>query len=67
MKARNARYIQAWTKALDVLGDPLKATQWMGTDNHALGEQTPISLLETDEGLQQVEAILGRIEHGIFS
>jgi len=40
---------------------------WLHEPNRALGERLPISLLETEVGARQVEQIIGRIEHGVFS
>jgi putative toxin-antitoxin system antitoxin component (TIGR02293 family) len=53
--------------AVQVLGSPEQARQWLARPNRALGGETPLSLLDTDLGARQVEAVLGRIEHGIFS
>jgi putative toxin-antitoxin system antitoxin component (TIGR02293 family) len=53
--------------AIDVLGSPEKATQWLERPSRALGGETPLSLLDTDIGVRQVEAVLGRIAHGVFS
>lgn len=40
---------------------------WLHEANRALGERVPIDLLETEVGARQVEQIIGRIEHGVFS
>lgn len=40
---------------------------WLHEPNRALGERVPIDLLETEVGARQVEQIIGRIEHGVFS
>ena len=53
--------------AIEVLGSPEKATQWLERPNRALGGETPLSFLDTDIGARQVEAVLGRIAHGVFS
>lgn len=53
--------------ALDVLGSAEKARQWLRWPIAALDGQTPLSLLDTEEGGRVVEAVLGRIEHGVFS
>jgi putative toxin-antitoxin system antitoxin component (TIGR02293 family) len=53
--------------AIEVLGSHEKAKQWLERPNRALGGETPLSLLDTDIGARQVEAVLGRIEHGVFS
>lgn len=52
---------------IDVLGSHEKARQWLERPNRALGGEPPLSLLDTDIGARQVEAVLGRIEHGVFS
>ncbi|MGH9845548.1 MAG: antitoxin Xre/MbcA/ParS toxin-binding domain-containing protein [Blastocatellia bacterium] len=44
-----------------------KASLWLQEPNRALGLQTPLSLLDTDEGARRVEDVLIRIEHGVFS
>ncbi len=43
------------------------ARTWLHTPVRALGDQTPLSLLDTDVGCSQVDLVLGRIQHGIFS
>lgn len=54
-------------RAEEVLGASEQARRWLVEPNRALGSVAPLSLLDTDEGARQVEAILGRIEHGVFS
>ena len=44
-----------------------KAKHWLDRPNRTLSGETPLSLLDTDIGARQVETILGRIDHGIFS
>ena len=51
--------------AQEVFEDPETVTEWIRSPNIALGKQDPLSLLDTDIGVQQVDQILGRIEHGI--
>jgi putative toxin-antitoxin system antitoxin component (TIGR02293 family) len=55
------------TLAVEVLGDAERATRWLQRPNRALGGAIPLALLDTDLGAQQVEHLLGRIEHGVFS
>lgn len=50
-----------------VFGDKPNFQKWLNSENKALGNITPKSLLETEEGIQRVYDELGRIEHGIFS
>jgi len=61
------RLVRILAETADVLGSEEKASRWLQAPNRALGGQTPLSLLDTDPGAQQVEEVLGRIEHGVFS
>ena len=61
------RLVRIVAETADVLGSEEKASRWLQAPNRALGGQTPLSLLDTDPGAQQVEEVLGRIEHGVFS
>lgn len=40
---------------------------WLKEPNPALGGAKPYDLLSTDEGTQQVDDILTRIEYGVYS
>ncbi len=51
----------------EVFGSREKAEIWLKEPNRALGMQTPLDLLDTDEGAKRVEDVLIRIEHGVFS
>jgi hypothetical protein len=42
-----------------------KAIRWLSRPTRALGGKTPMELLETKAGLQQVEDLLTRIDHGL--
>jgi putative toxin-antitoxin system antitoxin component (TIGR02293 family) len=53
--------------AAAVLEGKERAARWLREPNRALGGETPLRLLDTDIGGRQVEAILGRIEHGLWS
>jgi len=48
-----------------VFEDPEESADWIQSPNTALGKQQPLTLLDTDIGVQQVDQVLGRIEHGI--
>ena len=54
-------------KALDVLEDKQSARRWMTQPKIALGGLTPLRCCDTEMGAREVEALLGRIEHGVFS
>jgi putative toxin-antitoxin system antitoxin component (TIGR02293 family) len=62
-----ARLVRVFALAEGTLGTLDKAREWMRHTNRALRGQTPISLLNTDQGARLVEQILGRIAHGVFS
>ena len=48
-------------------GDEAFARKFLSLPNPALGDRIPNELAETDAGARQVEAILGRIAHGVYS
>ena len=54
-------------QATEVLGSPDKARRWLAAPNRALDAATPESLLDTEIGAQTAEAVLTRIEYGVFS
>ena len=53
--------------AADVLEGKERAARWLREPSRALGDEMPLRLLDTEVGGRQVEAILGRIEHGVWS
>jgi putative toxin-antitoxin system antitoxin component (TIGR02293 family) len=53
--------------AEDVLGGREKATSWLHRPNKALGRKSPLQSLDTDLGAAEVESLLHRIEHGVYS
>ena len=54
-------------RAEEVLGGQARAAAWLRGAVRALGGARPLDLLDTDLGAHQVEQILGRIEHGVYS
>ena len=53
--------------AESVLGTKEKARHWLSVPNRALGNVSPLSLLETEAGTDEVTNVLGRIEFGVYS
>ncbi|MGE5345699.1 MAG: antitoxin Xre/MbcA/ParS toxin-binding domain-containing protein [Acidithiobacillales bacterium] len=53
--------------AEDVLGGREKATSWLHRPNRALGQKSPLQSLDSDLGAAEVESLLRRIEHGVYS
>lgn len=54
-------------RATEVLEDEGAATAWIQHRIRSLGGVTPLSLLDTDAGVDLVMDTLGRIEHGIVA
>jgi putative toxin-antitoxin system antitoxin component (TIGR02293 family) len=61
------RLVRIASQAAEVLGGNGQASRWLHTPNRALGGKPPLELLDTDLGSRQVEEVLGRIEHGVYS
>ena len=53
--------------AEEVLGSREKATEWLHEPNAALGHENPLRHLDSDLGARQVEDVLVRISHGVYS
>jgi putative toxin-antitoxin system antitoxin component (TIGR02293 family) len=53
--------------AFDVFENEDKVKIWLNTPNRALNNIKPIDLFYIPTGLNMVDNILGRIEHGVFS
>jgi len=64
---RLLRFARISAQAADTLGSEEKAAQWLRRSNRALGNQTPLEILDSDIGTKQVEEVLGRIAHGNIS
>jgi putative toxin-antitoxin system antitoxin component (TIGR02293 family) len=63
---RIARVARVAALAMEALGRD-EGLLWLRESNVALGNRIPLGMLGTDAGARQVEQILGRIAHGIFS
>jgi len=48
-------------------GDRKAAAQWMHTPRDILGGETPLQHVTTEIGARDVEDLIGRIRHGVFS
>lgn len=51
--------------AEETFGDAKKAGTWLRRPTTPLAGERPLDLLDTDEGVREVETLLGRIAHGI--
>jgi putative toxin-antitoxin system antitoxin component (TIGR02293 family) len=44
-----------------------KFNSWMKNDNRSLGGITPLSLIDTLYGFEEIKHLIGRIEYGVYS
>jgi putative toxin-antitoxin system antitoxin component (TIGR02293 family) len=54
-------------RAVEVFGDESEAKQWLNEPKLALNGRSPLEVVSTEPGVEQVDIMLGRIEHGIFA
>ena len=64
--ARLSSLVEVTARAIEVFGTREKALRWLRTPVRALGEQTPMSLLKSPEGLARVQDALGQVEYGVW-
>jgi putative toxin-antitoxin system antitoxin component (TIGR02293 family) len=48
-------------------GDADTTRAWLATPAVALGQHTPLEIAASELGARQVEELIGRLEHGVFS
>jgi putative toxin-antitoxin system antitoxin component (TIGR02293 family) len=61
------RYARIAARAEEVFEDEKTAQNWLKCSNQALGGESPLNLLDTEAGVEQVDDILTRIEYGVYS
>lgn len=61
------RVQRLFEKAVDVFGDIESARKWLKEKAYGLGDISPLEFAKTEIGAREVEDLLGRIEHGVFS
>ena len=61
------RIAALYDRAIEVLGDQERAEAWFNEPKKALGMKTPLQCADTEPGAREVENLLGRLEHGVFS
>ena len=65
---RLLRLSRVFERALDLFeGDKDAAKRWLESPAKALGGETPLQAAETEIGAQEVDRLVGRIEHGIVA
>ena len=60
------RFIALSVRAGEVFANHEKALGWLQTPNPSLQGKTPLEAAGTEEGFEQAEEILTRIEHGVL-
>jgi len=64
---RLVRYARLFLRAAEVLGGADSARSWLAAAAFAFDGESPLDYADTEIGAREVEALLGRIEHGVFS
>lgn len=65
---RLLRIANVFEKAVAMFdGDAESAGNWLTTPKKALGGETPLLYSRTELGAREVENLIGRVEHGVFS
>lgn len=64
---RLVRSARLYAIAAEVLEDAEAAANWLKAPQRALGGAVPLELAHTDVGARAVEALLGRMEHGVHT
>ena len=65
---RLLRVSAVFEDAVDLFeGDVAAAVNWLTTPRKALGDRPPLTYARTEPGAREVENLIGRLEHGIFS
>ena len=64
---RLLRSARLYAIAVEVLEDEAAAVRWLKSPQRALGGEVPLELAQTDVGSRAVEALLGRMEHGVYT
>ncbi|MEO5924238.1 MAG: MbcA/ParS/Xre antitoxin family protein [Bryobacteraceae bacterium] len=57
---------QLIARTTEVLGSRDEAMRWLGTPVRALDFARPIYILRTPGGAEQINQVLGQMEHGIW-
>lgn len=65
---RLLRLSSVFEKAVDLFeGDVPSAVNWLSAPKRALESQSPLQYARTEVGAREVENLIGRLEHGVFS
>lgn len=62
-----ARLLRVVKAARDLFQNDTNADTFLRSPNPALGDRIPIHMAQTDIGAREVETIIGRLSHGVYS
>jgi len=54
-------------RATEVFGEEADAADWLRSPNLALDGVAPLAFADTEPGAREVDDLLGRLEHGVYS
>lgn len=60
------RVVRVVSKTFDFFDKPEAARAWLQAPEMAFEGDTPLSLLDTETGAQEIFRLLGQLEHGVF-
>ena len=67
-RKRRERIARVLGRAVQLFeGDSARAQCWLETPSRALGNQRPLKAAETEIGAREVEDLIGRLDHGVFT
>ena len=65
---RLLRLARVFAAAIELFeGDLEKARAWLSASKRALGGSAPLEFAATEVGALEVESLIGRLEHGVYS
>ena len=64
---RVVRFARLLGRAVEVMESEADARRWLTSPQIGLGGEVPLVYAESEVGAREVEDLLGRIEHGVYS
>ncbi len=64
---RLVRYARVFAKATELFENPGAAARWLNAPAIAFNQESPLDYADTEIGAREVEALICRLEHGVFS
>ena len=61
------RFARLLGQALKIFGGLTEAREWLRAPQYGLGGVVPLEFAGTEVGAREVESLLGRIDHGVYS